>query len=315
MTPLLLLQQALKQRCKDRHVKTTLTAVERIANRLEPGLRKRFLAAVESAKGRVDLEALARAILEGSATKAEFAAKIATWPEAYGELAIDLRAGFMAGISVANDRIAGSSTIMRLDLINPYAVTYAERKLSRIVQTYMEHAKENIQSIITEAVSGKYTPQTAARAIRDSIGLTPQYERAVNRLRLDLMQGGLSGEALETKVDRYANKLLTARAKTIARTEIVQAQISGQRALWHEAANSGVFSRQTAMRRWQTNHEGETKRGNPTPCPVCEPMDGQEIAFGGLYSHPALGSVNIFGDPLEGPPLHPNCLCHEDLIL
>jgi hypothetical protein len=174
-----------------------------------------------------------------AARLAEFAARIASWPEAYGELAIDLRAGFMAGISVANDRIAGSSTIMRLDLINPYAVTYAERKLSRIVQTYMEHAKENIQSIITEAVSGKYTPQTAARAIRDSIGLTPQYERAVNRLRLDLIQGGLDGEALETKVDRYANKLLTARAKTIARTEIVQAQISGQRAL----ARSGQFRR------------------------------------------------------------------------
>jgi hypothetical protein len=295
--------------------KTPSSTIERIAQRLEPQLRKRFLAAVEAAKGQVDIEALARAIQAGNFTKAELAAKLQGFPERFGDLAIDLRAGFMAGIAVANEAIAGSSTIMRLDLINPYAVSYAERKLPKIVQTYMENARENIRSIVTEAVSGKYTPQTAATAIRDSIGLTPQYERAVSNLRLDLIEQGFSGEALETKVDRYANKLLTSRAKTIARTEIVQAEISGQRALWNEAANSGVFSKLTAKRVWQTNHEGHTNRGNPTPCPVCEPMDGQEIPFGELYDHPELGSVNIFGEPLVGPPIHPNCLCHEDLIL
>jgi hypothetical protein len=321
MTPLLLLRQALQQRHMRlkkrlrRQKAATSSAIERIAQRLEPQLRKRFLAAVEAAKGQVDIEALARAIQAGNFTKAELAVKLQGFPEQFGELAIDLRAGFMAGIAVANDRFAGSSTIMRLDLINPYAVSYAERKLPKIVHTYMENARESIRAITTEAVSGKYTPQTAAKAIRDSIGLTPQYERAVNRLRLDLIEQGLAGEALETKVDRYANKLLTARAKTIARTEIVQAEISGQRALWNEAANSGVFNKLTTKRVWQTNHEGETSRGNQTPCPVCEPMDGQEIPFGELYDHPELGSVDIFGEPLQGPPLHPNCLCHEDLIL
>lgn len=311
MTPLLLLQQALRRR----KALSTLTAVERLANRLEPGLRRRFLHAVRAAKAQVNLEALANAVLSGSATQAEIVAKLASWPELFGELAIDLRAGFLGGIHIANEAIAGSSIAMRLDLLNPYAVSYAERKLPKIVQAYMDGAKENIRTIVTEAVSGKHTVQDAARAIRDSIGLTPQYERAVNRLRLDLIAGGLSGEALETKVDRYANKLLTARSKTIARTEIVQAQVTGQRTLWNEAATAGVFNRHTAKRRWQTNHEGTTKRGNPTPCPICEPMDNQEIPFGGAYTHPALGSLNVFGEHLIGPPLHPNCLCHEDLIL
>ena len=289
------------------------SAIEQIAARLEPQLRKRFLAAVAKAKSVVNLEALARAVQSGSLTQAELAMQLRSWPELYGELAIDLRAGFLAGIAQANDALPPSSIAMRLDLINPYAVSYAERKLPQIVQSYMEHARDNIRQIISDSVSGQHTVQEAAQLIRDSIGLTPQYQRAVIAYRLQLIQDGLSGERLETKVDKYANKLLTSRAKTIARTEIVQAQVSGQRALWNEAAHAGLFNRQTATRIWRTNHEGFTNRGNPTPCPVCAPMNGQEISFTGVFLHPELGHQNVFGDELIGPPLHPNCLCHEEL--
>lgn len=290
------------------------TAIERIASRLSPQFRKRFLAAVQAAKDGVDLEALARAIQSGSVTQAEFAMRLREWPERYGELAIDLRAGFLAGMGHAQEMFIGSPIQLRMDLINPYAVQYAERKLPQIVQSYVENAREIIRTITAEAVSGQYTVQEAAKAIRGSIGLTPQYERAVRNLENRLLADGLSIDLVSKKVARYEAKLLKARATTIARTEIVQAQVRGQKALWEAAASAGMFNRNTAKNVWKTNHEGITNRGNETPCPICEPMDGQEVPFGGLYTHPTMGQSNIFGEPLTGPPIHPNCLCSEGLL-
>lgn len=302
MTPLLLLQQAIRQKA------ASTTAIDRIANRLEPQLRKRFLAAVQASKDRVDIEALARAVQTGNVSQAALAARLNEWPEKYGELAIDLRAGFLAGGQYAYELLEGSSYNLRFDLVNPYSVSYAQRKLPQIVQAHVEDAKQIIRDIITEAVSGKYTAQTAAQEIRNHIGLTDRYSRAVVKYREELAGEGITGEKLDGKVERYAAKLLRSRAKTIARTEIIQAQVAGQRALWNEAANTGVFDRHTARRKWVTHEDERT-------CELCMALDGQEVPFNGVYTHPELGNVNIFGDVLNGPTLHPNCRCSEDLIL
>lgn len=302
MTPLLLLQQAIKQKA------AATSAIERIANRLEPQLRKRFLAAVQASKDRVDLEALARAVQAGNVPQAQLAARLAEWPEKYGELAIDIRAGFLAGGQYAYELLEGASYNLRFDMINPYASSYAQRKLPQIVQSYVNDAKAIIRDIITEAVSGKYTAQTAAIEIRNHIGLTDRYSRAVVKYREELAGEGITGEKLDGKVERYAAKLLRSRAKTIARTEIIQAQVSGQRALWNEAANNGIFNRQTARNVWKTHEDERT-------CKFCLAMDGQEIPFGGAYAHPEKGSINIFGEMLQPGNAHPNCRCSEDLIL
>ena len=277
------------------------TIIDRIAKRLEPQLRKRFLAAVQATKDRVDLEALARAIQAGNLTHAEFAAKLSEWPEKYGELAIDLRAGFLAGGDVAYDRLDGAKYRLRFDLINPYAVNYAHRKLPQIVEEYKRNAREIIRGIITEAVSGNYTVQTAAQEIREHLGLTKRFSDAVINRRAELIGQGITGERLEAKVERYREKLLKSRAKTIARTEIIQAQVAGQRALWNEAAKEGLFNKQTAKRIWRTHEDERT-------CELCMAMDNQEIPFNGVYDHPELGQVNIFGEILNAPPMHPNCL-------
>ena len=287
---------------------TTLLALDRIANRLEPQLRKRFLAAVQASKDRVDLDMLARAIQSGNVTHAEFAARLAEWPEKYGELAVDLRAGFLAGGQHAYDLLEGASYNLRFDLINPYAVSYAQQKLPQIVQSYVADAKVVIREIITEAVSGKYTAQGAAMEIRNHIGLTRLYSGAVRNYRVRLAEQGIIGERLDGKVERYAAKLLRLRATTIARTEIIQSQAAGQRALWNEAANAGLINRMTAQREWMTRFDERT-------CKLCAPMHGARIPFSGVYTQPELGNVDVFGEILNGPPLHPNCRCREVLIL
>lgn len=304
MTPLLILQQALKQR---KALSAEEQAIERIARRLEPQLRKRFLAAVQASKDIVDMRALERAVTSGNISQAALAVHIGEWSEKYSPLALDLRAGFLAGGEVAINILDNASFKLKLDLINPYAVSYAQRKIPQIVESYKRDALANIRDIITEAVSGQYTAQTAAQAIRESIGLTERYEQAAKNYRAQLIGEGITGDKLAGKVERYSAKLLRARAKTIARTEIIQAQVSGQRALWEAAALEGIFDRQTSTRVWATHTDERT-------CELCLPMDGQEIPFNGVYTQPELGNVNVFGEILNGPPMHPNCRCGEELV-
>lgn len=299
----------LRRRGLHREKASATDALERFAARLEPKLRSRWLAAMQAAEDRVELEALARAVQAGQVTQAELAAKLQDWPSRFGELAIDLRAGFLAGGAVAYEVIGGSGFNLRFDLINPHAVQYSTRHLPKIVQAYMEGAKERIRDVVTDAVSGKWTPREAAQLIKETIGLTPQYGGAVDRLRDELVEAGVTGERLDAKVAAYANQLLKVRSHTIARTEIIQAEVAGQRALWDEAAKGGLFDKQKAKRIWKTAKDERT-------CEICRPLDGQAIAYGELYTRqdlPGEQMVNVFGEPLVGPPAHPNCRCTEVL--
>lgn len=328
MTPLLLLQQALRQKAANQQ-----SDIDRIANRLEPKLRKIFLEAVIKAQGIIDLDKLARLILSGNLPVIEHEAGVDKWTSVYSPMKTSMREAVIAGARVAADKLGiamhggeqgppsdggvqpvrppeppSGSLSIRFDLINHHAVTYADKKLPKLAEVLKENGREMIRGIVAEAVSGKYTVQTAAKQIREHIGLTARYSAAVEKLRADLIAQGVTGDKLEGKVQRYSTQLLNARAKTIARTEIIQAQVAGQRALWHEAVRNGVFDKSAARTQWSTTEDERT-------CPICAEMDGQEIPFGGEYVHPELGHVNVFGDPLVPGSAHPNCRCREKLIL
>ena|SRR5689334_11514047 len=66
-----------------------------LAEKLAPALKRRFLAAVKALQSKVDVEALAKAIEANQLTAMEAAVKVNQLAETYGELAIDLKAGFM----------------------------------------------------------------------------------------------------------------------------------------------------------------------------------------------------------------------------
>jgi len=73
-----------------------------------------------------------------------------------------------------------------------------------------------------------------------------------------------------------------ARSAMIARTELAAAQVAGNVAAWKD---SGVV----AGKEWLTTE---------APCPLCEPLNGEEV-----------GLEESFSAGVDGPPLHPNCEC------
>jgi SPP1 gp7 family putative phage head morphogenesis protein len=84
-----------------------------------------------------------------------------------------------------------------------------------------------------------------------------------------------------------------ARAETIARTEVQRASNQGQIEAWDQATDEGLLT------------GTETKEWIVTPddrlCPICEPLDGQNV--------PMDGTFDADGAQVDGPPAHPNCRC------
>jgi SPP1 gp7 family putative phage head morphogenesis protein len=83
------------------------------------------------------------------------------------------------------------------------------------------------------------------------------------------------------------------RAETIARTETMLASNQGQLEAWNQATEEGFLT------------GGEKKEWIVTPddrlCPICEPMDGVQVAQG-VDFQTELGAV-------DAPPAHPRCRC------
>ncbi len=274
------------------------SALEKLAARLEPALRRRFLAAVAQIRNNVNLERLAEAIEANSVTAAQAAAKIAEFPERYGVLAADLRAGFLVGAGFAIRQLAASRIPSSFTLINPQAVAYARTHLPAIMQPFTQEAKDLISDMVTRAVGGQFTPMEVARRIRDQIGLDPRRVTALDTYRQSLIDQGMGGDLLERKVARYAQALIRQRSETIARTEVMRAANAGQRQTWQDAARKGLLNPAEWQRVWHVT-------GDDRLCPECL-----------IYDDPRAGTVAFNGEFAEGdPPLHPNCRCTVDLQL
>jgi hypothetical protein len=265
-------------------------ALVRLAEQLEPSLREAFLEAVNSLRSAVDLERLALAIQSNSLNAVQIEVKLAQFAEKFGDLAPVLKSGFHVGANVGLRQLAEEASIsMRFDVVNPAAVSYAQNHVAQIVRPFVDDAKEVIAEIVGRAVNGEFTYASAAREIRDTIGLDPRRYEALENYKQGLIDDGKEGDQLERMVARKETSLLKARSETIARTEIMRAANAGQREAWQEAARQGLLRRDEWNRVWKTTDDERL-------CDECGPMDEETVAFDGEFQG---------GDP----PLHPNCRC------
>lgn len=132
-------------------------------------------------------------------------------------------------------------------------------------------------------------------------GLTAGYEKAVwnraNSVADDLARRGITGtkavEEVKKKTEAYAEKLRRARAKTIARTEIIRSAEEGRQQAWELAAKKGLIDKNKATKTWST--------GPMDVCQICSRLQGKTVPLTGKWST-GRGEVKT-------PPAHPNCRC------
>ncbi len=265
-------------------------------------LRKRFLAAVASLQEDVDLEALAEALRLQHAQEALRAMRPERWAAAFDQTAAVVPDVFRKAATVTASLLSDQlGTSISFDLTNPRSVQWARTESAQLIVEITDSIREGVQAIIGTSIETGIAPKESARVIRRIVGLTDRQAQAVVTYRFDLLWAGRTGEDVARAADRYATQLLRYRSESISRTETIAAATHGQRETWRQAVDQGLLDPDRTQRVWQTTEDART-------CPICEPMDGQEVGLEEPFTDGEGASVDM-------PPAHPQCRCAVSLSL
>jgi len=274
-------------------------AITRVAAKLEPAVRRRFLSAVASLKGRVDLNMLAEALRVRDAVEAMAALHPEQWPAQLQSTAALLPKAFtQAGTVAASILSRQIGTEISFDLTNPRAVMWARRASGRLIAEVDESFRVTVRGIIGQSFEQGIPPREAARIIRDQgLGLLDRQAQAVINYRFRLLEAGRTPEDVARLGDRYARQLLNQRARNIARTETISSSTNGQQELWRQAVDKGLLEPARTRRMWIVADDERL-------CEQCAPLDQVTTTL----EEPFPGGVML-------PPLHPSCLPGDSIVL
>lgn len=206
-----------------------------------------------------------------------------------------------AKVAVRSQPIVVTGLLVRLGtsegLPVPELERWARSHAAELVRDVTEETRRAIRQIITEAVHQGRVPRETARLVESVVGLTRRQAIAVRRYADALADQQVPAARRQLLVQRYGNRLLRHRARTIARHETLTAANEGRRSVWERDARAGLIDRSRWEREWVAivPSDGRT-------CRICQGLDGQRAPINGSYP-----------DGRGGPPAHTLCRCTEKL--
>ncbi len=302
-------------------------AIHRVADKLQPDLRKAFLTALDTLSSQLPLNTLTELVEAGNVT-------------AIGEMvaALELPTKAMADAQkIIGQAIAGAGDVtasgfgLSFTLDNPAVLRVVDTTTGKLLVNITGETRRAVADIVRAGFIEGIPPRTQAREIRRIVGLTQRDAGAVDRFLRGQLEAGIDPKRADLMADRMRNRLLRNRAENIARTETIAAANKGQTMAWDQAADAGMIDRQTTREVWIATEDERL-------CPICAVLDGQTISFGGTFTssvqatgfdiQPAgtiegtpVKDVKVTGlKPLNNPvstrepPAHPRCRCATGLV-
>ena len=186
---------------------------------------------------------------------------------------------------------------------NPNSLAFAQRRAGELVTSIDGLTQVAIRKIILDSFAEQLDYRATARRIKNIVGLHPRWADAVvkfeKRELARLMRDGFKEATARQKAQKsasvYSDRLKSARATMIARTEIQIAQNEGRYEGWKQAHKAGLVDPQT-QKMWITAQDERT-------CDICAPLDREVVPWNGVFS---IG--------FEAPIVHPHCRCTMILL-
>lgn len=270
-----------------------------LADALEPTVQQQFLQAVRQVQLVIPVEELTAAINAGAQDRLlELIMFLADrrFLTALQSVADTLNLiGVIAGGSFGGNLGVSSAAVQRV----------IQLRSARLVKEISDGTRTVIRRIINGAYLQGMNPVNQARLIRQVVGLAPNHvgtdERpgAVDRYVADLVDRGVDPVELDRLTDLYTRRLRNYRANSIARTEVIHAQVSGRYEEWRERANRGVLQHGRTWVEWAVTEDDRL-------CKWCAPMDGQRVRLGELFESAWIGFEDFIPDSPEGKSLRPD---------
>lgn len=230
------------------------------------------------------------------------------WSEHYVD------AGKATGLFVSA-ALSGRRVVQKLEITVLFDQTNdraaAEMKANTLwmVRQFSAEQRAATREALNEAIAAGANPREAARAFRNSIGLTRRQLRAVANFRRlleanssealtralrdkrfdsTLRRAASTGEPLtqaqiDRMVDRYYERMVKHRAEVIARTESLRSTHAGTQELYQQAIDAGQLRQGDVVRTWVTAKD-ERVRDFDTSSTSHAIMDGQQVGVNQLFT-------------------------------
>ena len=235
------------------------------------------------------------------------------------------------GLFAAEHAMASAQVALRFNISNPKTSAFLNRYSMDLISGVTNDAKRTINFVISEGLKAGDNPFTIARDVRDSIGLTPLQQQAVQNYRTALENlnssaldralrdrrfdsttqsaidagNALTDEKIDRMVDRYQDRFLDYRAETIARTESTRAVSAGQKALYDQAIENGNIMESQVKRFWVTAEDEKVRDSHAVMPDINADGVGQNEPF-----MDGDGNELLFpSDPAAPPETTCNCRC------
>lgn len=218
------------------------------------------------------------------------------------------RQAFRAAVEALRGLPEGIGFSMSFNQSDPRAVSWARLRSGRMIAQITDEQLALIRRAVANAIqNGVTVPQVAAQISRQ-IGLHDRWQRAVeSRFSNDverLIRGGLSPERAFSQASqaatKYRQKLVRARSRNIARTEVMASQNYGTYLGWVEAGEKGLLNLSVTKKEWAAGPSGWK---GISVCDVCSALDRVQVKL-----------TEPFPNGLLTPPAHPSCRCRMILV-
>lgn len=304
--------------------------IEALIARLEPTLRREFMAALDDWRRNIDLQAVARALERGDVAGAVQAANIQ--PGALTGLARQMEGAFAAGG-------AAEAQGLRLNIIfnarDFRSEAIIRESSSTLIQAVTEDTRATLRTVMADGLSRGQGAATTARQIQPYIGMTEgqtryalnfrrkletdpkallvelerdNYKNRDRRLDGIVRRAVKSGEPMAARdIDKimaaYRNRSIAWRAKMIARSETLRSVNIGRFEAYRQAVDSGKVREQDIRRTWNATPDKRTRDTHAE-------MGGQTVGLNEAFVSPSGARLRYPGDPLA--PAHEtiNCRCN-----
>ncbi len=305
-----------------------------MADKLEPRLRERFIAAVNKIRSENRIKELAAAIASGDrraiaeASGLQDVALIAddmqqALQEAYQ------KAGAATGATMRTSD--GAAIRFSFDGYNRRAADYMARNRLKMVQDVVKTSREAISEALRAGIVENKSPIQAAKTIRSMIGLDGRRAKALMNYRAMLERGdfgmasqrdiggdaertlraasggrvNLSQSRIEDLVDQYQGRLLRSRAGTIAATETFKVLNQASREAFEQLAEGRGIERGAFRRFWVSTADSHTRHDH-VELPL---INSEGVGMDEPFILPDGGTIMYPHDPDAPAEQTINCRC------
>lgn len=257
--------------------------LEQFAARLEPKLRRAFLAQIRRLKDQLNLDQLANLISSGHV---DAAAQLLSGVD-----------GFAAFANAISDAVFGAAQLMSINSLplnqvdyvfgvtNPQTNAFLREYEMNTIRELTRQTQASARAVISNGVAQGINPLQTAQDVKSFIGLTERQTNAVLNFENMLLEGDrdvltralrdkrfdstvaraiedgqpLTDAQIDRMVERYQERYLQYRAETIARTESIRAANKGNQLLWEQAVADGKIDEEQVVREWIYTHDNLTR--------------------------------------------------------